>query len=267
MTIGSFNLIHLLNQIPDPIIINDNLIDVVVTPGMIGAGPKSVFWRPQVAPYHLDVQVRTVAAGQPTTLAVQSFPDGRVLVSGDIAADAGKQLRTGDIIGPATFARTALIEALKRTGVTVSANPTSPNPGANLNLCLMAVKAGSSNCEDGLQSVASFLDRAHVDRDQVSLADGRGDNVADRVTPQSAIEVLHYWLGQPEATMFRSLLPILGVDGGLATVCTDCSAKGKVFAKTGTNGRVDYLNLRIIIDKALAGYLEVSPGRYYVFIL
>ena len=106
-----------------------------------------------------------------------------------------------------------------------------------------------------------------MDRDQVSLADGRGDNVADRVTPQSAVEVLHYWLEQPEAATFRSLLPILGVDGSLATVCTNCPARGKVFAKTGTNGRVDYPNLRIITDKALAGYLEVRPGQYYVFYL
>ena len=113
----------ILNPSPDPIIINDNLIDVVVTPGNVGAGPKSVTWRPQVAPYHLDVQVKTVPAGQPTTLTVQTFPNGRVLVIGDIAADAGQQLRTGDIIDPADFARTALIEALGRAGVSVSADP------------------------------------------------------------------------------------------------------------------------------------------------
>jgi D-alanyl-D-alanine carboxypeptidase/D-alanyl-D-alanine-endopeptidase (penicillin-binding protein 4) len=73
----------------NPMIINDNLFDVVVTPGHVGAGPGSVTWRPQVAPFHLDVQVKTVAAGQSTALSVQPFPDGRLLVSGTIAADAG----------------------------------------------------------------------------------------------------------------------------------------------------------------------------------
>ena len=288
---------------PDPIMINDNLIDVVVTPGHIGGDPKSVTWRPQVAPYHLDVQVKTVAAGQPTTLAVQTFPDGRVLVSGNIAADAGQQVRVGQVLDPAAFARTALIEAMGRAGVSVSAEATGPNPadklppkdsyqgdprvaayvsppfreyaklilkvshplGADLTVCLMAVKAGSTNCEAGLAVMASFLDRAHVDRNQVSQVDGRGNASADRRTSQAVTELLRYWLGRPEATTFRLMLPILGEQGNLAFVCTDCPAKGKVFAKPGTNGRADLLNGRFIQDQADAGYLEVSPGRFYVF--
>jgi D-alanyl-D-alanine carboxypeptidase/D-alanyl-D-alanine-endopeptidase (penicillin-binding protein 4) len=287
--------------IPDPMIINDNLIDVVLTPGPIGGGPASVTWRPQVAPYHLLDQVRTVAAGQPNTVAVQTFPDGRVLVTGNLPADAGQVVRVGAIVDPAAFARTALIEALGRAGISVSAPPTGPNPteklppkdsyrgdplaayvspplreyaklilkvshnlGANLNICLMAVKAGSTNCEAGFPVMASFLDRAHVDRDQVVLADG-GENPVDRITPQALSEMLGYWLGQSEATTFRLMLPILGVDGSLASDCTDCPAKGKVFAKTGTVLFPDPLNNRLTLGWALAGYLEVKPGRYDVY--
>src|SRR2546421_3723701 len=190
-----------------PIIINDNLIDVVVTPGQVGTGPGVVTWRPQVPPYHLAVQVKTVSAGQPTALAVQLFPAGRVLVSGTIAADAGQQVRVGAIPDPSAFAHTALIEALGRAGVSVRAAATGPNPlgtlpatssyqgaprvaayvsppfseyttlifkissnvGADLMLCLMAAKAGSTNCADGFPVLASFLARAHVDRQQVVL--------------------------------------------------------------------------------------------------
>lgn len=298
-----FQLEPELDPVPNPIIINDNVIDVVLTPGHVGGPPTSVNWRPQIAPYHLDVHVKTVAAGQPTTVSVQTFPNGRLLVSGDIAADAGQVVRVGSIQDPAAFARTALIEALSRAGVSVSANPTGQNPvsklpangsyqgdprvaayvsppfqeyaklilkvshnlGANLTLCLMAVKAGSTNCADGLSAIASFLDRAHVDRTQVAMADGRGGNPVDRFTPQAATELLRYWLGRSESAQFRQLLPILGEAGGLAGICTGCPAKGKVFAKPGTVGYPDYLNVRLTLDEALAGYMETKSGQFYVF--
>ncbi len=292
-----------LDPVPDPIIINDNVIDVVITPGHPGGPPASVTWRPHVAPYHLDMQVTTVAAGQPTTVSAQTFPDGRLLVKGNIAADAGQLVRVGSVVDPAAFARTALIEALGRAGVSVNADPTGPNPvsklpanssyqgeprvaayvsppfreyaklilkvshnlGANLTICLMAVKVGSTDCTAGFPVIASFLDRAHVNRDQVALADGRGGNPVDRFTPQAAAELLRYWLGRPESAQFRQLLPILGEAGGLAGICTNCPAKGKVFAKPGTVGYPDLLNVRLTLDEALAGYLEARPGRFYVF--
>jgi D-alanyl-D-alanine carboxypeptidase/D-alanyl-D-alanine-endopeptidase (penicillin-binding protein 4) len=61
------------------------------------------------------------------------------------------------------------------------------------------------------------------------------------------------------------MLPILGVDGSLATACTHCLAKGKVFAKTGTVLIPDTLNHRLTLGWALAGYLEVRPGRYFAY--
>jgi len=286
----------------NPMIINDNLFDVVVTPGHVGAGPGSVTWRPQVAPFHLVVQVTTVAAGQPTALSVQPFPDGRLLVSGTIAAGAGQQVRVDDIPDPASFARTALIEALSRVGVSVSAVATGPNPisklpptsnyqgdprvaayvsppfseytklifkissnvGADLMLCLMAVKAGSTNCEDGFPVLASFLTRAHVDTNQIVLTDGHG-GPNDRFTPQALTELLHYWMGQPEFAQFRQMLPILGEHGNLAGICTSCPAMGKVFAKPGTAAALDSFNTRLFLSEALGGYLEVKPGKFYIF--
>jgi serine-type D-Ala-D-Ala carboxypeptidase/endopeptidase (penicillin-binding protein 4) len=286
----------------NPMIINDNLFDVVLTPGQVGAGPGSVSWRPQVAPFHLDVQVKTVAAGQPTALAVQPFPDGRLQVSGTIAADAGQQVRVADIPDPAAFARTALIEALGRAGVSVSAAVTGPNPvgklpptssyegdprvaayvsppfseytklilkvsnnvGADLMLCLMAAKAGSTNCEEGFAVVASFLTKAHVDRTQVVLTDGKG-GPNDRFTQQAVTDLLRYWLARPEFARFRQMLPILGEPGNLAQNCTNCPAKGKVFAKPGTSAAFDTLNNRLYLSEALGGYLEVKPGQFDIF--
>jgi D-alanyl-D-alanine carboxypeptidase/D-alanyl-D-alanine-endopeptidase (penicillin-binding protein 4) len=299
-----FQLDQDLDPLPNPIIINDNVIDVVVTPGGIGGKPQSVTWRPQVAPYHLDMQAKTVPAGQPTTLQTQTFPDGRILLSGNIASDTGQVVRTASILDPAAFARTALIEALKRAGIAVSANAGGPNPaaklpangtyqgntrvaafvsppfqeytklilkvshnlGANLLICLLAVKAGSKDCNAGFPAIAAFLKQAHVDQTQIALADGRGGNPVDRFTLQATSDLLRYWLGRPESAKFRQMQPILGEAGGLATICTNCPAKGKVFAKPGTVGYPDMLNNpRFSLDEALAGYIEAKPNQFYVF--
>ena len=219
-----------LDPWPRPITINDNVIDVEITPGEVGEAPESVTWRPQVAPYKIDVQAKTVSAGEPNTVSASAGSDGSIVVSGNIAADAGKLLRVASIEDPATFARTALIEALERAGVSVSASPTGSNPesdlpekgsyeanakvatyesppfseyaklilkvshnyGANLNVCLMAAKASSTDCNDGFPVMKSFFEKAGVDTSQVALADGRGGNPGDRFTPQAAINLLRY---------------------------------------------------------------------------
>jgi D-alanyl-D-alanine carboxypeptidase/D-alanyl-D-alanine-endopeptidase (penicillin-binding protein 4) len=300
----SFNAPN-LDPWPKPITINDNLIDVEVTPGKVGEAPKVVKWRPQVAPYHLEMRAKTVPAGKPTTLSVSPQTDGPVVVSGNIAADAGKQLRVAAVDAPAAFARTALIEALGRAGVSVSASPTGSNPssklpkkgsykaqdqvaayesppfsqyaklilkvshnyGANLNLCLMAVNAGSTDCNDAFPVMKSFFEKAGVDVDQVALADGRGSNPTDRFTPKAATDMLRYWLKQPQAKTFREMLPELGVNGSLAKDCKECPAKGKVFAKTGTVALPDFVNEHLVDNESLGGYLEAESGRFHVFYL
>jgi D-alanyl-D-alanine carboxypeptidase/D-alanyl-D-alanine-endopeptidase (penicillin-binding protein 4) len=109
----------------------------------------------------------------------------------------------------------------------------------------MAVKAGSTDCDDGFPVMKSFFEKAGVDASQVALADGRGGNPSDRFTPQAATDLLRYWLEQPQAETFRTMLPELGVDGSLATSCEDCPAKSKVFAKPGTVALPDLVNGRL----------------------
>lgn len=113
---------------------------------------------------------------------------------GQIAADVGPVLRAGPVVDPSSFARTTLIEAPGRAGISVSATPTGPNPagklpaqrsyqgdhrmatyvsppfreyatlilkvshnlGAHLVVCLMAVKAGGTDCDDGFAVMRSL---------------------------------------------------------------------------------------------------------------
>ncbi|MFJ6760701.1 D-alanyl-D-alanine carboxypeptidase/D-alanyl-D-alanine-endopeptidase [Streptomyces sp. NPDC091273] len=292
-----------LDPTPTPLIINDNLIDLMTTPGDKAGADARLDWRPKVAPYQVTSTVKTVAAGKPTAVTVTATDGGtRIRLSGTVAADSEPLLRTSPITDPAAFGRTALIEALGRAGVRVTADPAGPNPvarlprdyagrprvaaytsppyaqyaklilkvshnlGANLGICLMAVTTGSHQCEDGFPVLADFLDRAGVDRKQAQLMDGRGGNPADRATPRALVQMLAYWQRTPDARLFREALPILGVDGLLADNCRSCPARGKVFAKTGAAVGGDALNDRLAVGAiTIAGYLDKGGGRYDTF--
>ncbi|MGW9175896.1 D-alanyl-D-alanine carboxypeptidase/D-alanyl-D-alanine endopeptidase [Streptomyces decoyicus] len=292
-----------LDPIPTPLIINDNLIDLLTSPGARVGAPAGLQWRPKVAPYHVTSSVRTVAAGKPADITVSSSADGtRIRLTGTIAAGSAPVLRVSAIKDPNAFGRAAMIEALKRAGVEVRAKAIGPNPsgrlpksyegapavarytspayaqyaklilkvshnlGANLGICLMATTTGSTNCEDGFPVLARFLERAHVERKAVQLADGRGGNPADRTTPRALAQILTYWQHTPDAQTFRMSLPILGVDGTLADSCHRCPSRGKVFAKTGTAAGGDTLNDRLAVGaETAAGYLETRPGHFDVF--
>jgi D-alanyl-D-alanine carboxypeptidase/D-alanyl-D-alanine-endopeptidase (penicillin-binding protein 4) len=297
-----FTSFSALDPTPTPLIINDNVIDLLSTPTAPGR-PARLSWRPQVAPYHVTSTVRTVAAGGTTDIEVSASPDGtRITLSGTIAAGSQPVLRISHIQDPAAFGRTALIEALARAGVRVTARPTGPNPvsvvprnyrgtqrvaayvspvfsqytklilkvshnlGANLAICLMAVSAHSHQCIDGFPVLKDFLEQAGVDPTQVQLLDGRGGNPVDRVTPRAENEILRYWERTPDATLFRQAQPILGVDGDLSFVCTGnpgCPGKGKVWAKPGTVTGLDAVNNRLAVGgQTLGGYLAAGHGRY-----
>ncbi|MFE1869413.1 D-alanyl-D-alanine carboxypeptidase/D-alanyl-D-alanine-endopeptidase [Streptomyces sp. NPDC059496] len=288
---------------PTPLIINDNLIDLMTTPGDRPGADARLDWRPKVAPYQVTSAVKTVAAGKPTAVTVTATDGGtRIRLTGTIAADSAPLLRTSPIGDPAAFGRVALIEALERAGVHVTADPSGPNPvgrlprdydgrprvaaytsppyaqyaklilkvshnlGANLGICLLAVTAKNDQCPAGFPVLADFLDEAGVDREQAQLMDGRGGNPADRATPQVLVQMLAYWQRTPDARLFREALPILGVDGLLAENCRSCPARGKVFAKTGAAVGGDALNDRLAVGAiTIAGYLDKGGGRFDTF--
>jgi len=72
----------------------------------------------------------------------------------------------------------------------------------------------------------------------------------------------------PDAELFQNALPILGVDGSLATSGTDFPAKGHVFAKTGTSilpGEEE--GTFVVKAQNFAGYIETKSGRTVAYAL
>jgi len=286
-----------------PTIINQNLIDVLITPGAEGA-PATGELIPAVAPWTLTVDVETVAAGGETSLDDPELTgDGELLITGTIAADAEPTLKVHVLEDTATFARSAFIEALARAEVTVSANATmtnrdaalpaedavealpvvasleslplaeeatyvmkiSYNRGAQTFICRLAVADGSKRCDAGMGFAGEIWRDAGLDTLGASLIDGSGLD-GNLITAENAAQVQRIMAEGPDAERWRDTLPILGVDGSLATVQTDSESAGKVFAKTGTLVGVDTFNRRARLGtKTLGGVIDAESGRTLLF--
>jgi D-alanyl-D-alanine carboxypeptidase/D-alanyl-D-alanine-endopeptidase (penicillin-binding protein 4) len=282
-----------------PIWVNENLIDIEVTSGAAAGDPTTIDWRPQTASYTVETQATTVDAKDTTSLQVTEPTPGHLVVSGKIAASSTPTLVVQEITDPAAFARTALIEALQRAGVTVTATPTGPNPvsllpaagsyqaadkvgehtstdlaayiklimkvsynrGADLMSCLTAVKLGSTDCEQGLAGEVETATGLGVSKDQVFPFDGAGSDDQSRVTATALAGFYRTVTKAPYGAVLFDSLPILGKDGTLANVLTDSPAAGKVQMKTGNRVAGDAAGQIIVLGNSLAGYVEAKSGR------
>lgn len=289
-----------------PIVVNQNLIDVLVTPGKAGESAQ-VELRPEVAPWHAVSTVRTASADQSGAAMGVSNPqitaEGEITIGGTIAADSEPVLKVVAMSDPATFARSAFIEALERAGVAVSAPSTranstdglaapdeiadlesvaalaslplaqqatyvlkvSYNRGAQSYVCLFAAEIGSDDCDDGLPEMGRTLADAGLDTTGISLVDGSG-LAGNFITANNGLQLQQIMLAQPGAERWVQTLPVLGVDGSLAEVQVDSPAAGKVHAKTGTLVAGDQLNERFRLEtKALGGVMRTESGRNVAF--
>jgi D-alanyl-D-alanine carboxypeptidase len=123
------------NLLIDPILVNENMVDVSVRPSVAGARAH-VDWRPKTAAFGVVGTVKTVAAGMPLDIRLSN--DGRMdctwsapckgTVTGRIPigyqaplSKSATFVRTFRVEDPASFARTAFISALTQAGVIVRA--------------------------------------------------------------------------------------------------------------------------------------------------
>ena len=286
-----------------PIVINDNLIDVIVTAGEQGR-PASVRCIPESAAIRLQADVTTVAPDAPTELNTFNF-GGQITVRGQIAAGHKPALRIREVENPAMFARSVLAEALAKEGIQLKAavvgataydrlpapekitglprvamlvSPplaehsrlilkVSHNLHAGMLPLLLAAREGKRSLDEGLQIQRAVLRRMGFPVDAVSFGSAAGGSGADFASAAATVELLKLVSRRPYADVFRQALPALGVDGTLWDVVSPASpARGRVHAKTGTYVVGDSFNARpLLTSKALAGYLEAKTGRRFVF--
>jgi D-alanyl-D-alanine carboxypeptidase/D-alanyl-D-alanine-endopeptidase (penicillin-binding protein 4) len=138
--------------------------------------------------------------------------------------------------------------------VTVT-NKVSQNLHAELYQRLLGRLEGEDGTiAQGARVVRQFLVNAGVDPGDFLFYDGSGMSPDDLITPRAATALLVYAARQPWGELYKSTLPIGGVDGSLDGRFMG-ALKGKVFAKTGTLAEVN----------ALSGYVKAASGKTLVF--
>lgn len=287
-----------------PIIVNDNVVDIVITPGAKPGMPAVVTTRPSTDLIRIDARVETVEEGKPLLVRLEPAGEHAFTVRGFIAVGSKSVVKMVPVSDPTAFARTLFIDCLRQEGVAVTASGlrrpeaelpernavaklprvavfTSPplsevikvtlkvshNLYASTLPILAAVKHNQRTLADGLHLQRKFLQSVGVDVTTISFAGGAGGMNADSVTPRATVQLLQAMAKRPEWKAYHAGFPILGVDGTLATVLPkDSPALGKAQGKTGTLSWQDVMNERSLLrSKALAGVMTTKAGRELTF--
>jgi len=287
-----------------PMMINDNLVDVIVTPGEEGQ-PAKLDWRPRDGQTEIENHVTTGPAGEEPNVELKVSEPGVLMASGTVPAGGPPAVRVFSPPDIGAWARVLFMEALERAGVELAASPDSGNQAellpevdsyknmrklaefvspplaencrmilkishnkhADVLPLLMAAHTGGYSFEQGLAVEGHALREMGLDTSAISLFDGEGGPLGNGVSPRAITDLLRLAVTRPWAERFRGCLPVMGVDGALAmAVNRQSPLRGKAQAKTGASLAWDLLNQRLCLgSKGLAGYLTAKSGRKLAF--
>lgn len=252
------------NVLITPITVNDNLVDVTIRPTRPGR-PARVDWRPKSAGLRVRSVARTVARGGDETIELSTSKDGRTgVVRGTIPVGYRPGLpgvptlvQTFTVADPSAYARTALVEALRREGVAVDAPAVAPNPaarlparraypaatrvarfvsppyseyaklilkvshnyGANLSLMYAGLEQGASTRAAALAAERRLLPRRYgIAADSFRFPTNGSGSPDSQATPSALMTLLRGMSARPTFRPYFASLPSLGVDGSLASV-------------------------------------------------
>lgn len=285
-----------------PIIINDNVIDVTVTPSREGESPILTI-SPLTRYVAIRNDVKTVPAGGDTGLTWRDDtenPDGTrsVTLSGTIPVNAKPRLRAYRVPKPSRLAEIALTQVLTTAGVKVGgaemnqkwvytpefeiAEHVSPplreeakvilKVSQNLHASTLPFVVGATldkrkdDAEDaGFLREATLLRQADLDLSGAVQNDGAGG--AAYFAPDFMVQFLLHMARQPFFASYLKALPVLGRDGTLFDIQSDSPAAGHVFAKTGTFSADNALTGGggVLTAKGLAGFIDTKDGRRLAF--
>jgi len=293
-----FETIEKRGMILTPIIINENLIDIVINPTAIGQ-PANLTWRPIVPGYVVDNQIKTGAKDEVLEINISSDDLGHnIVVKGTVPIDQRDIVRTFSIKDPKSFARAAFIQALQQQGVKVNLSEslnsnkdlqqvglwTSPplseyaklilkvshNLGADLVPLLLASQQGKKTFGEGMRMLGDFaIQEVKLSPNAFVFIDGAGGN-ENRLTPQAEVQLLEYIHKQTPSKFqnFFNALPILGVDGSLEDFAKGTQGAGKVRAKPGTGVAFNLATESyFLITQAFAGYIEGKNNHIFAYMV
>jgi D-alanyl-D-alanine carboxypeptidase/D-alanyl-D-alanine-endopeptidase (penicillin-binding protein 4) len=288
-----------------PIVVNDNIIDVVVSPGAKEGAPISFKSSPATSYVTFVNRATTGLADSDADIRfVTNQPNGdglqNVTIAGKFPAGKPPILFKYVVPSPSRFAEVVLTEALREKGVTVEtirgyrdlaalsasyvpsqlvAEHVSPPLKEEIRVTLKV----SQNLHASITPLilAALLAPKNSDRTGFDLErdflqsaglDVSGAQQADgaggnaHFTPEFMVSYLAWMAKQRDSQFFYDALPVLGRDGTLFDIQSQSPAAGSVHAKTGTFSVYDPLNRQILVTgKGLAGYMTTKKGDHLAF--
>lgn len=270
------------------IMVNDNLMDVLVTPGAAEGDPVNLRTIPETKFFTVDNRATTGAPGGVSTAAATLGADNKVTVTGSLPIGSPQLDLAQFAPNPAAYARALFIEALQRAGVEVSAPlehatgtlpansayndgdkvasltsapasvltklvlKISDNRGAETLLCLLALKAGSKDCDSGgMPVVIDHFAEAGIEPGSVEIYDGEGSDPAS-ATPAAMVTWLTWLDKQPFGPVVRDGLP-------------DIEHDGKILVKSGLSARPEIGAMpAMFVAGGQAGYVTTASGKNLV---
>lgn len=279
-----------------PMVVNDNVIDIVVTPGAQAGAPATVTVSPQTSLLTVQAMITTSDSGTAPTMATTEDSTNRdrrfLVMKGTIPTGPAMNARWA-VASPSRFGEIVFAEVLSDAGVRViprlgsravptrSAFPdsllvaehvslpllreatvllkTSQNLHAsNLPFLLTALRGDTAT--NGFDLARRWLQREGLPLDGAVQGDGAGGDAL--FSPRFMTSLLRVIWGKGWGRDFKAALPVLGRDGTLALIQTSAPGAGHVFAKTGTFATYDPLNRRTLVTaKGLAGFVTLRSGR------
>lgn len=273
--------------------LEDNVVTVVVRPGAAPGDTVTVTIDPPTGYMAVNVRAVTSHPDSGSTLEVVRHwtPKANVIdVEGTMPAGADSVVAIRTVEDPALYAVTVFAELLEERGIGVGGSvrrgPVGPAEavdtiarhvsdslaasvrnflkisdnltGEQLVKALGAETAGPpGSYETGLAAERRILAaEAGLDTTRMRLADGSGVSRYNLVTARSIVGLLSVMHARADLRpIWRSALPVAGVDGTLEERMRGTPAEGRARAKTGTLAGVT----------ALSGYVPSATGEELAF--
>lgn len=270
-----------------PIMINDNAVDVRVTPGSTGA-PATLAISPVTAYARFVNQTVTGTPGSESTLDIGSdvaAGDGTrtVTVVGNVPADAKPAMWAYRVPTPSRYAEIALAEALHERGIVAAARLNEDKPdltkaaaaytpanlvaehvsppygeevkitlkvSQNLHATATPYLLGAVLAHKGTPEAGFGEMRKFLETtgaDVTGASQSDGAGADAHFTPAFMTAYLAFMARQKDGPFFHDALPVLGRDGTLFNIQTGSPAAGHVFAKTGTYEVEDLLHHQMMV--------------------
>lgn len=275
------------NVVLSPIVVNDNLVDVMIGPGASAGAPASLSMSPRTSYVRFVNKVVTSAAGSRPTIRWSSDTDGPegtrvVTATGNFPMGTNAILYSYAVPSPSRFAEVTLAEALREKGVSARARVvttkvdlarlkpsyTSANVVAehvsppmtqeikvtlkvsqNLHASMTPMIVAALKRTDSTQT-GFDLEREFLTGMGLDLGgaqQGDGAGGDAHFSPSFMSSYLAAMSRRPDFRAFHDALPILGKDGTLWNIQPQAAAAGHVHAKTGTFATYDPLNRRLLV--------------------